>query len=112
MPKLKNVKNKKLKNATGKRQIVRYRDRKGRLVSPKDVIKGRKQVTWEIWRYSEGAGNCVKIPFGRKWQPSFRKRKRLVSKKELLLAAKKRYGRHKIEVKMIDGEVYAYTRSA
>ena len=100
-----------LENLTGKQQKVVYRDKKGRITSEKEALKGKKLTTWEIWRYSENTRKWKHINFGNKWKPQFRKRKRAISKKQLMLAAIKRYGAHKLEVKMINGEVYAYTAS-
>ena len=104
------LKKPKLTNLTAKRQQIRYRDKKGRLVKP-EKLNGRKYVKWEIWRYSPGTKRWKKLDFGKKWEPKFTKRKRPLSNKEALLIIRRRYDRHKIEVKFINGEIYAFTAS-
>lgn len=99
-----------LRNLTPKRQKVVYRDRKGRIVKPED-IKGRKLIRWEIWRYSPNTKRWKKLEFGKRWESKLVKRKRPLSKKEFLLILKRRYLAHKIQVKEVNGEIFALTGS-
>ncbi len=107
--KLKKAKSK-LTNLTAKRQEVRYRDKRGRLVKP-EKINGKKYIKWEIWRYSENTRHWKKLDFGKKWESKYIKRKKPLTKTQVLLIVKRRYSRHKIKIKKINGEIFAFTAS-
>jgi len=100
----------KLINLTAKKQELRYRDRKGRLVAP-EKINGRKYLTWEIWRYSNATRRWKKLEFGKKWEIKERKLKRAKTPREIERLCLKRYQNHKIKVRKIKGDVFAYTAS-
>jgi hypothetical protein len=99
-----------LENLTAKRQKLIYRDKKGRIVSP-EKLNGRKYVRWEIWRYSENTRKWKHINFGDKWKPKYSKLKRPKTPNEIFKLLEIRYGRHELEVRNIDGEIYALTHS-
>ena len=99
-----------LMNLTAKKIYIVYRDRKGRVVKP-EKLNGRIYIRQEIWRYSEGTGKAKRLDFGRKWELKERKLKRPKTKNEIMKLAEKRFSRHKIEVREIKGEVYAFTAS-
>jgi hypothetical protein len=110
-PKLHKIKPKKKKvefiNLSPKRQFVVYRDKKGRVIPEKKVLGIRRLITIEIWRYSEATKRKKRIFTTKK----FRVRKRLITKRVLLRMCTLRYKWAKRKVKMINGEVYAYTGS-
>lgn len=99
-----------LGNLSAKKQKAVYRDIKGRIVSEK-LLNGKKKVSWEIWRYSENSRKWKKLDFGNKWIPKYTKRKKPMTKKQIATACINRYAAHNIEIRMINGEVYAYTAS-
>ncbi len=80
------------------------------MVKPEN-IKGSKYLKWEIWRFSENTHRWTKLDFGKKWESKYVKRKKPMSKTQMMLILKRRYSRHKIKVKKINGEVYAFTAS-
>jgi hypothetical protein len=97
-------------NLTGKKQELRYRDIKGHFIKP-EKINGKRLVKWEIWRYSEHTRKWKKLDFGNKWESKYRKLKKAKSLLQAERIIRLRYQRHHIKVRMIKGEVYAYTAS-
>lgn len=110
----------KIENLTAKKISIIYRDKKGRIVKP-EKLNGTIEVKWELWRYTPNprgkngkkkSVKYMKYDFGRKWEPRFRKLKKAKTQKEILKLTHTRFSRHKIEVKMIDGEIFVYTANS
>lgn len=99
----------KLVNLTAKKQYIVYRDKEtGRLVSAKN-LDGTRKVKYEIWRVSKTAEKKRKRLFV---EDHYTLRKKAITKKKLMLIARKYYKRHKhIKVFMENGNVMALTGS-